>query len=157
MSVPSPALNSMKHRSISSSATRKKHVPVIVIAKPIRHPTKSPVPQFPSPDMGIVLGRLGIAGSFYKDKRDKKKATKIHESYEPQPLSQTQGQAQVRQDSAVQDTTRALQDEHLATATSPTNVERLKTGEDTLGPRTGGTREIQRDFSVEAPVPVPTA
>jgi hypothetical protein len=107
--------------------------------------------------MGIVLGCLGIAGLFYKDKRDKKKATKIHENYEPQPFSQTQGQVQVRQDSAVQDATRALQDEHLATAASPTNVERLATAEDTLGPRTGGTREIQRNIAVEAPVPVPTA
>jgi hypothetical protein len=107
--------------------------------------------------MGIVLGCLGIAGSFYKDKRDKEKATKIHENYEPQPLSQTQGQAQVRQDSAAQDATRALQDEHLATTASPTNVERLETGEDTLGPKTGGAQERQRDIAVEAPVPVPTA
>jgi hypothetical protein len=107
--------------------------------------------------MGIVLGCLGIAGSFYKDKHDKKKATIIHDNYEPQPLSQTQGQAQVRQDSAVQDATRTSQEEHLATTASPTNVEKLEKGEDTLGPRTGGTREIQRDIAVEAPVPVPTA
>jgi hypothetical protein len=125
--------------------------------KPIRHPTKSPVPQLPSSDMGIVLGCLGIAGSFYKDKRDKKRATKIHENYEPQPLSQTQGQAQLLQDSAVQEATRASQDEHLATAASPTYVERLEKGEDTSGPRAGGTRGIQRDIAVEALAPVPTA
>jgi hypothetical protein len=146
----------MKHRSNFVVSNPPKARPCNRNRKPIRHPTKSPVPQFPSSDMGIVLGCLGIAGSIYKDKRDKK-ATKIHENYEPQPLSQTQGQAQVRQDPAVQDATRALQDEHLATAASPTNVERLETGEDTLGPKTGGIQEIQRDIAVEAPVPVPTA
>lgn len=107
--------------------------------------------------MGIVLGCLGIAGSFYKDKHDKKKATKVHDNYKPQPLSQSQGQAQVPQDSAVQDATKASQEEHLARTASPTNVESLEKGEDTLGPSTGETREIQRDIAVEAPVPVPIA
>jgi hypothetical protein len=104
--------------------------------------------------MGIVLGCLGIAGSSYKDKRDKKTPANIGESYEPQPLSQTQGQAQVQQDSAVQDATRILREEHLA---SVPQVERTERGGDTLEPGTEGAREKQREIAVEAPSPVPTA